>query len=77
MSFTTKKFRKINIYEQKNLWIDCKSHSNLVELIEKDLNFEELRKFENSFEQYELLDIYKMFPEFIWFWWFLNIFFKK
>jgi hypothetical protein len=36
-----------------------------VELIEKDLNFEELRKFENSFEQYELLDIYKMFPEFI------------
>jgi hypothetical protein len=29
----------------------------LVELIEKDLKFEELRKSENSFEQDELLDI--------------------
>lgn len=24
-----------------NLWIDCKLHSNLVELIVKDLDFEE------------------------------------
>ncbi len=37
--------------------IDCKPPSNLVELIEKDLNFEELGKFEGSFEWDELLDI--------------------
>jgi hypothetical protein len=29
----------------------------LVELIEKDLNFEELKEFEDSFEQDELLNI--------------------
>jgi hypothetical protein len=38
--------------------IDCKPPSNLVELIEKDLNFEEeLEKFESSFEWDELLHI--------------------
>jgi len=54
MSFTIKKFRKIDIYGQKwsnNLQFDCKPHSNSVALIEKDLKFEELKKFENSFEQ--------------------------
>ncbi len=38
--------------------IDCKPPSNLVELIEKNLNFEEeLQKIEGSFEWDELLDI--------------------
>jgi len=38
--------------------IDSKPPSNLLELIEKDLNFEEeLEKFECSFEWDELLDI--------------------
>ncbi len=37
-----------------DLKIDSKPPSNLVELIEKDLNFEE---FENSFEQDELVNI--------------------
>jgi hypothetical protein len=38
--------------------IDCKSPSNLVELIEKDLDFEEeLEKFEGSFKQDDLLNI--------------------
>ncbi len=54
MSFTVKKIRKSDIYEQKwpnNLQFDRKPHSNLVALIEKDLKFEELKKIENSFEQ--------------------------
>jgi hypothetical protein len=38
--------------------INHKSLSNLLELIEKDLDFEEeFEKFENSFEQDEFLDI--------------------
>ncbi len=38
--------------------IDCKSPSNLVELIEKDLDFEEeLEKIEGSFKQDDLLNI--------------------
>ncbi len=37
--------------------IDLKPPSNLVELIEKDLNFEKLKEFESSFEQDELLNI--------------------
>ncbi len=38
--------------------IDCKPPSNLVELIEKDLDFEEeLEAFEGSFKHDELLDI--------------------
>jgi hypothetical protein len=38
--------------------IDCKPPLNLVELIEKDLDFEEeLEEFESSFKQDELLDI--------------------
>lgn len=47
MSVTINFFRKIDINEQKwsnNLQIDCKLHSNSVELIEKDLKFEELKK---------------------------------
>ncbi len=39
--------------------IDCKSPSNLVELIEKDLDFEEeLEKIEGSFKQDDLLNIF-------------------
>jgi hypothetical protein len=34
----------------------CKPGSDLVELIEKDLNFEEFKEFESFFE-HELLDI--------------------
>ncbi len=38
--------------------IDCKPPSNLIELIEKDLNFEEeLKGFEGFYEWDELLDI--------------------
>jgi hypothetical protein len=37
--------------------VDWKPLSNFVELIEKDLNFEELEEFEDSFEQDELLNI--------------------
>jgi hypothetical protein len=37
--------------------IDYKPPSNLVELIEKDLEFEELEEFESSMEWDELLDI--------------------
>jgi hypothetical protein len=38
--------------------IDCKPHSNLVKMIDKDLDFEEkLKKFEGSFERDELVDI--------------------
>ncbi len=37
--------------------IDCKPPSNLVELIETNLDFEELEKFKGYFEQDELLDI--------------------
>ncbi len=38
--------------------IDCKPPSNLVELIEKDLDFEEeLEEFEGSFKHDELLDL--------------------
>jgi len=47
---------------KKNWWndlrIDCKPFFNLVELIEKDLDFEyELEKFEGSFERDEFLDL--------------------
>jgi hypothetical protein len=36
----------------------CKPSSNLLELIERDLDLEEeLKKFENSFEQDEIVDI--------------------
>jgi len=36
----------------------CKSTSNVMELIEKDFDFEnELEKFEGSFERDELVDI--------------------
>ncbi len=50
------------IFERKNwpndLRIDCKPFSNLVELIEKELDFEDdLEKFEGSFEQDEFLDL--------------------
>ncbi len=34
--------------------IDCKPPSNLVEMIKKDLDFEELEEFVGSFEQDEL-----------------------
>ncbi len=34
--------------------IDCKPPFNLVELIEKDFDFKELKEFEGSFEQDEL-----------------------
>jgi hypothetical protein len=37
--------------------IDCKSTFNLVELIEKDLNFEELEEFESSFQWDEILNM--------------------
>jgi hypothetical protein len=37
--------------------IDCKLLFQLVKLIEKDLDFEELENFENSFKRDELLDI--------------------
>ncbi len=37
--------------------IDFKPPSNLLEVIEKDLNFEGLEKFEGSFGWDELLDI--------------------
>jgi hypothetical protein len=37
--------------------IDCKPPSNLVEMIEKDLDFEKLEEFGGSFEQHELVDI--------------------
>jgi hypothetical protein len=37
--------------------VDCKPLSNLVELIEKDLDYEELEDFEDSFERDELLNI--------------------
>jgi hypothetical protein len=46
------------IFMSKNwpnhLRIDFNRPSNLVEMIEKDLNFEE---FKSSFEQYEIVDI--------------------
>ncbi len=62
MLFIIRKFREIDICEQKNQpnnpRIDCKSPSNLVQLIEKDLDFEEeLENFEGSFKQDELLNI--------------------
>jgi hypothetical protein len=37
--------------------IDSKPPSNLVELIGKDLDFEEFEKLESSFEQDELVNI--------------------
>jgi hypothetical protein len=37
--------------------IECKPPSDLVELIEKDLKFEEFKEFESFFEHDELLDI--------------------
>lgn len=57
MWFTIKQFRKI-IFMRKN-WpndprIDFKPPSNLVEMIEKGLYFEE---FESSFEQDEIVEI--------------------
>jgi hypothetical protein len=40
-----------------DLRIDCKRPFQLVKLIEKDLDFEELEKIENYFKRDELLDI--------------------
>ncbi len=39
--------------------INCKSPFNLVELIEKDFNFEIVEEFEDSFEWNELSNILK------------------
>jgi hypothetical protein len=58
---TNEKVCKNLIFMNENwlndLIIDCKPPSNLVELIENNLDFEELEKFEGYFEQDELLDI--------------------
>jgi hypothetical protein len=40
---------------RNDLRIDYKSPFNLLELIEKDLNFEELEKFESSLEHIKCL----------------------
>jgi hypothetical protein len=37
--------------------VECKPPSNLVQLIEKYLNFEEFEEFESFFEHDELLNI--------------------
>jgi hypothetical protein len=52
MSFIIK---KIIEFDCCDLIINCKMSSNLVEMIEKDLYFEE--EFEGSFEWDELVDI--------------------
>jgi hypothetical protein len=56
-----RKIRKINICEKNwpnDLKIYCKQPFNLVELIKKDLDFEEeWKELEGSFEGDELLDI--------------------
>jgi hypothetical protein len=36
---------------------DCKPPPNLVELTQKDLNFEKLKEFEGSFKQDKLLNM--------------------
>jgi hypothetical protein len=56
----SKKIKRL-IFVNKN-WpndfkIDCKPPFNLVELIEKDFNFETIKEFEDSFEWNELLNI--------------------
>ncbi len=61
MSFTIRKLERL-IFVSKNQpndpRIDCKSPFNLVELIEKDLDFEEeLEKIEGSFKQDDMLNI--------------------
>ncbi len=61
MSFIIRKFRKFDFCE-KNQPSDprdeCKSPSNLVELIQTNLGFEEeLEEFEGSFERDEIVDI--------------------
>jgi hypothetical protein len=50
------------IFERKNwpndLRFDCKPFSNLIELIEKDLDFEDdVENFEDSLERDEFLDL--------------------
>ncbi len=56
-----RKIRMINICEknwQNDLKIYCKQRLNLVELIKKNLDFEEeWKKLQGSFEQDEILDI--------------------
>ncbi len=47
--------------------IDCKLPFQLVKLIEKDLDFEELGKFENSFKRDELLDIKNVWKNYLFF----------
>lgn len=49
MSFIIEQSRKVNFCSQKlgqDPKIGCKPPSNLVELIENDLDFEELKEFE-------------------------------
>lgn len=58
MSFVIKKLIFVRKSWPNDFRIDCKSLSNLVELIEKDLDFEDdLEKFEGSFEHDEFLDL--------------------
>ncbi len=60
MLFTIKRFREIDFLSKK--WqnypkIDLKPPSNLVEMIERALDFEMLKEFKGSFAWDELVDI--------------------
>jgi hypothetical protein len=61
MLFTIENLKKLIFVNQNwpnDVRVDCKPLFNLVELIEKDLGYEELEEFEDSFERHdELLNI--------------------
>ncbi len=44
-------------YLPSHLKVECKLPSNIVELIQTNVGFEDLEEFESSFEQDEIVDI--------------------
>jgi hypothetical protein len=61
MLFANWKFKEVDIYYQN--WfsdprIGCKSPSNLIEFLKKDINFKKkLKEFEGEFERDEVVEV--------------------
>jgi hypothetical protein len=65
ISFPFCKFRKVDICEKNwpnKFRVGCKSPSNLVEFLERDVNLEdELENFEGDFEKSGIVEVWKLY----------------